>query len=100
MQTLEKAKSNVLVQAYSFTLVPIAEALAGAHQRGIRVQVLLDKSQRTQKSSVADLLIRATIPTRHRRISCNRSQQGHDRRQPERYHRIFQLFRSRRGQKC
>ncbi len=63
VQTIESAKSNVLVQAYSFTSIPIAEALVRAHLRGVRVQVLLDKSQRTQKSSVADLLIRASIPT-------------------------------------
>jgi phosphatidylserine/phosphatidylglycerophosphate/cardiolipin synthase-like enzyme len=62
VQTLDKAKSSVLVQAYSFTSEPIAEALVRAHARGVEVQVLLDKSQRTQKHTAADLLIRAGIP--------------------------------------
>jgi hypothetical protein len=28
---------------------PIAKALPNAHKRGVRVEVILDKSQRTQK---------------------------------------------------
>jgi phosphatidylserine/phosphatidylglycerophosphate/cardiolipin synthase-like enzyme len=62
VQALENAKSSVFVQASSFTSIPIAEALVRAHQRGVRVQVLSDKSQRTHKSSLADLLIRASMP--------------------------------------
>jgi phosphatidylserine/phosphatidylglycerophosphate/cardiolipin synthase-like enzyme len=60
---LEKAKSSVLVQAYSFTSAPIAKALLGAHKRGVKVQVILDKSQRTQKYSAADFLANQGIPT-------------------------------------
>ncbi len=62
VQTLDNATSSILVQAYSFTSIPIAEALVRAHQRGVKVQVLLDKGQGTQRSSVADLLIRASVP--------------------------------------
>jgi phosphatidylserine/phosphatidylglycerophosphate/cardiolipin synthase-like enzyme len=60
-QALDNAKSSVLVQAYSFTSAPIAEALAKAHRRGVKVQVLLDKSQRTEKYSSADFLANAGI---------------------------------------
>jgi phosphatidylserine/phosphatidylglycerophosphate/cardiolipin synthase-like enzyme len=60
-QALDKAKSIVLVQAYSFTSVPIADALIRAHKREVRVQVLLDRSQKTQKYSVAEVLVKAGI---------------------------------------
>ena len=62
-QALNNAKSTVLVQAYSFTSTPIAEALVRAHKRGIKVQVLLDRSQRTQKYSIVDILVSAGVPT-------------------------------------
>jgi len=53
IRELNKAKSTVLVQAYSFTSAPIAKALLNAHKRGVKVEVILDKSQRTQKYSSA-----------------------------------------------
>ena len=60
---IENAKESILVQAYSFTSVPIADALIRARKRGVKVQVLLDRSQRTQKYSTVDLLISAGLPT-------------------------------------
>lgn len=60
---LGKARSSILVQAYSFTSAPIAKALVDAHKRGVRVQVVLDKSQRSEKYSSADFLQHAGIPT-------------------------------------
>src|SRR5664280_2357205 len=60
---LDKAKSTVLVQAYSFTSAPIAKAIVEAHKRGVKVQVILDKSQRTEKYSSADFVAHAGIPT-------------------------------------
>jgi len=62
-QALDNAKSSVLVQAYSFTSAPIAEALVRAHKRGVKIRVLLDKSQKTEKYSSADFLANAGIPT-------------------------------------
>jgi len=59
---LAKAKSNILVQAYSFTYAPIAKALVDAHRRSVRVEVILDSSQRTEKHSSADFLRDAGIP--------------------------------------
>jgi phosphatidylserine/phosphatidylglycerophosphate/cardiolipin synthase-like enzyme len=52
------------VQAYSFTSAPIAKALLDAHKRGVQVQVILDKSQRTEKYSSADFLANQGVPTR------------------------------------
>jgi phosphatidylserine/phosphatidylglycerophosphate/cardiolipin synthase-like enzyme len=60
---LEKATNSVLVQAYSFTSAPIAKALVDAEKRGVKVQVILDKSQRTENYSEADFLFHAGIPT-------------------------------------
>ena len=64
IKELDNAKTSVLVQAYSFTSAPIAKALLNAHKRGVKVEVLLDKSQRTQKYSEADFLVHAGIPTK------------------------------------
>lgn len=61
---LAAAKSTILVQAYSFTSAPIAKGLLGAHKRGVKVQVILDKSQRSEKYSEADFLVNMGIPTR------------------------------------
>lgn len=59
---IDAAKGGILVQAYSFTSAPIAKALVDAHKRGINVQVILDKSQRTAKYSSADFVQHAGIP--------------------------------------
>ena len=58
------AKATVLVQAYSFTSAPIAKALVDAHKRGVKVEVILDKSQKGEKYSSADFVINAGIPTK------------------------------------
>jgi len=63
VDALKGAKSTVLVQAYSFTSAPIAAALVDAHRRGVKVQVILDKSQRTEKYSSADFVAHAGIRT-------------------------------------
>jgi phosphatidylserine/phosphatidylglycerophosphate/cardiolipin synthase-like enzyme len=51
------------VQAYSFTSASIAKALLEAHERGVQVQVILDKSQGTEKYSSADFLANQGVPT-------------------------------------
>jgi phosphatidylserine/phosphatidylglycerophosphate/cardiolipin synthase-like enzyme len=63
VKALDHATNSVLVQAYSFTSAPIARALVDAHKRGVKVQVILDKSQRTEKYSSADFVAHAGIPT-------------------------------------
>jgi phosphatidylserine/phosphatidylglycerophosphate/cardiolipin synthase-like enzyme len=63
VHNLNCATNTVLVQAYSFTSAPIAKALVNAEKRGVKVQVILDKSQRTEKYSSADFIQRAGIPT-------------------------------------
>jgi phosphatidylserine/phosphatidylglycerophosphate/cardiolipin synthase-like enzyme len=62
VQALGSAKQTVLAQAYSFTSAPIAKALLDAHTRGVRVQAILDKSQRSDKYSSADFLANQGVP--------------------------------------
>jgi phosphatidylserine/phosphatidylglycerophosphate/cardiolipin synthase-like enzyme len=63
VREIEHARSEILVQAYSFTSEPIAKALLKAHKRGINVAVILDKSQKTQKYSSVTFFTNAGIPT-------------------------------------
>jgi len=63
VRELDAAHESVLVQAYSFTSAPIAKALMEAHKRGVKVQVILDRSQRTEKYSSATFFQNAGIPT-------------------------------------
>ncbi len=63
VKTLGQARKSILVQAHSFTSVPIASALVRASRRGVDVHVILDKSQRTQKYSCTDLLVHSGIKT-------------------------------------
>lgn len=60
---LRMAKSQILVQAYSFTSAPIASALRDAHHKGVQVEVILDKSQKKEKYTSATFLANAGIPT-------------------------------------
>jgi phosphatidylserine/phosphatidylglycerophosphate/cardiolipin synthase-like enzyme len=63
VENLEQATNSVYVQAYSFTSAPIAKALVDASRRGVKVRVILDRSQRTEKYSAADFLRDSGIPT-------------------------------------
>ena len=60
---ISNAKTEILVQAYSFTSAPIAKALLNAHKRGIKVEAILDKSQRREKYTSATFLVNSGIPT-------------------------------------
>ena len=60
---INNTKSEILVQAYSFTSAPITKALVAAHKRGVKVQAILDKSQRSGKYTSATFLTNAGIST-------------------------------------
>ncbi len=53
---------SIYVQAYSFTSVPIADALIAARDRGVDVQVIVDRSQKTATGSQASRLVKANVP--------------------------------------
>lgn len=60
---LRGAKRTIYVQAYSFTSAPIAKALAEARKRGVTIEAILDKSQRSERYTEADFIAHAGIPT-------------------------------------
>jgi phosphatidylserine/phosphatidylglycerophosphate/cardiolipin synthase-like enzyme len=60
---INEAQRQVLVQAYSFTSAPIAKALVDAHKRGVDVQVILDKSQKSERYTSATFLANEGVPT-------------------------------------
>ena len=83
VNALNAARQEILVQAYSFTSQPIAQALVSAYKRNIRtclrqnlvvfgfsrdngtikVEIILDKSQLSGKGSLLNLVAQAGIPT-------------------------------------
>ena len=63
LKEIRTAKTNVLVQAYWFTSAPVAQALVDAHKRGVKVEVILDKSRTEKDPSQADVLLRGGVPT-------------------------------------
>ncbi len=63
VREIDGAKREILVQAYSFTSKPIAQAIVDASKRGVKVVAVLDKSQRSEKYTEADFLAHMRIPT-------------------------------------
>lgn len=61
IREINSSKSEILIQAYSFTSTPIAKAIIQAKKRGVKVESVLDKSQRTGKYSAATFLSNAGI---------------------------------------
>ena len=62
VKAIDEAKTSIRVQAYGFTSRPILDALVNARRRGVDVQVILDKSNRTARFSLLDALLQAGIP--------------------------------------
>lgn len=63
IKKINNAKTDILVQAYSLTSIPIMKALLNVRKRGVKVEVILDKSQQTEKYTSATFLANAGIPT-------------------------------------
>jgi len=62
VEEIGAAKETVRVQVYIFTSKPIANALIAAKKRGVRVEVILDKSQEKMTYGRFRVLRRAGIP--------------------------------------
>lgn len=60
---IDNAKSEILIQAYSFTSAPIAKALVSAHKRGVHVEIILDKSNKSEKYSAGDFTAHMGVTT-------------------------------------
>src|SRR5438045_3017311 len=63
VKELNAARREVKVQAYSFTSTDIAKALVQAQARGVKVTVILDKSNNTDQYSAATFLTNEKVPT-------------------------------------
>jgi phosphatidylserine/phosphatidylglycerophosphate/cardiolipin synthase-like enzyme len=60
---LQQARHEILVQAYSFTSKPIAQALVDAKGRGVHVDIVLDRSNEQETySELGDLLGKGITP--------------------------------------
>ena len=64
VKTIDASSSEVLVQAYGFTHNAIAQAIIRAHQRGVKVSVLLDQKSDHTNRYVIDLLSNAQVSMR------------------------------------
>jgi phosphatidylserine/phosphatidylglycerophosphate/cardiolipin synthase-like enzyme len=52
----------VRVQAFSFTSLPIAQALASAEKRGVSVEVILDRENYSKEFTQTPVLSKAGVP--------------------------------------
>jgi phosphatidylserine/phosphatidylglycerophosphate/cardiolipin synthase-like enzyme len=57
VRELEKARKEILVQAYSFTADPLTYALVNAWNRGVNVHLLLDKSNESERYSDLNIFL-------------------------------------------
>jgi len=59
---LDAAQQTIDIAIYSFTLDEISDALIAAHERGVTVRVVFDKSQAASQYSEDERLAQAGIP--------------------------------------
>jgi len=62
VKEISKARLEIFVMAYSFRSPVVAQALIAAHQRGVKVEVILDKSERQEGYTPAVMIANAGIP--------------------------------------
>jgi phosphatidylserine/phosphatidylglycerophosphate/cardiolipin synthase-like enzyme len=62
VRELKAARSEILVQAYSFTADPLTLALVEAKKRGVNVEILLDRSNQQDRYSDLRLFLEHGLP--------------------------------------
>jgi phosphatidylserine/phosphatidylglycerophosphate/cardiolipin synthase-like enzyme len=62
VKNIKAAKTSVLVQAYWFTSETIAKALVESNKRGVKVEVILDRSRTEVDNEQADVLVDNGVP--------------------------------------
>lgn len=60
---IEQAKTEILVQAYSLTSKPIADAIVKAKDSGVSIGVILDRSSKFARNSATFFSVLNGIPT-------------------------------------
>jgi len=58
---INRAQFEILIQAYNFTDISIAQCVVNAKNRGVTVKIILDKSQIRSKHSLVKFLIKNGI---------------------------------------
>jgi len=64
VQAIDGSRHEVMVQAYGFTHNAIAQALVRAHERGVKVYLLMDQKSVSTNRYVVDLMQSRQIPLR------------------------------------
>ena len=64
LRDIDEARRSIHVAAYVFTSKPIVQALVAAHQRGVDVETVLDKSNATVCYTQVAELVAAGVPMR------------------------------------
>lgn len=62
VSAIHSANVSIEVMAYALTSSPIAKALVSAHERGVTVRILVDRSQLKAKKSQLSFLLQRGIP--------------------------------------
>lgn len=65
LSTINSARLNIDVAAYSFTSKPVATALVAAKRRGVAVRVVADEKSNTGKYTAVTYLANQGVPVRH-----------------------------------
>jgi len=66
---INRAKNRIDVAVFSFTSKPIAKALIKAHNRGVKVRVIIDRGTARARNCVGPVLEAAGIPVRYKKGS-------------------------------
>lgn len=64
MRTINQAKKTLDMATYSFTSIPVVNALLAAKRRGVSVRVLADKKSASNRYSAVTFLANQGIPVR------------------------------------
>jgi phosphatidylserine/phosphatidylglycerophosphate/cardiolipin synthase-like enzyme len=62
LREIQRARRQILVQAYSFTSEVLARGLIEAKKRGVDVEILLDKSNEVERHSDLHILLENGLP--------------------------------------
>lgn len=63
VRSIDSAKSRIRMQAFLFSNEKITQALIRAHQRGVKVDVIIDKNMPKKKPNTTEELLKAKVPT-------------------------------------